>query len=241
MVQVLDLGSVELIETMGSDAFIARIARGSTKSKFKGAEADKRLIERLVRLGHTSPLEFAEIVLHIKAPIFVARQWLRHRTANVSEVSGRYTAHEGDFYLIPEEQVQAQSSINKQSSFGILPQDTVDHFLEENHNSACGAFFSYYEALSKGVARETARQILPLSVYTEWYWKIDAHNLMHFLRLRTDEHAQWEIRQYAIAIEGIFAEWLPLVHGAYVKKTRRDRYAEKHFWNAEDYQKKTPL
>lgn len=200
---VLDKGAVHLIDYMGSDQRICDSARISTQSFSdlnKRTEAeDKRLIDYLMRNDHTSPFEQVLFVFHIKAPIFVARQWLRHRTARVNEISGRYVAFDPEFYVPDELRVQAKS--NHQGSEltdeGISNPDSVFRALVAQQSTAKSSYELYLE---NGVARELARINLPLSTYTEWYWNIDLHNLLHFLRLRLHHHAQYEIRKYAEAV-----------------------------------------
>lgn len=233
--KVLDHGFVTVIDYMGDDNTIAQTARVSTGSQNKGEEQNTKLINYLVRHKHTSTLEFAEITFKIKMPIFVARQWMRHRAAHYNELSGRYTEMPDEFYVPNPDRVKAQSKANKQGSDGKLSYCVVENFLGD-----CGAnsvtFDDYQTHLRDGVARETARINLPLSTYTVIYWKIDAHNLMHFIQLRNDDHAQWEIRQYAAIIETILARWLPITYGAFKKRIRRDRFAQKFLWSDDDYE-----
>lgn len=193
---VLDKGFVRLVDYMGSDEAILRAARVSTGAASKGTERDRGLIRYLYRNAHTSPFEMAELVFHIKAPIFVARQWLRHRTASVNEMSGRYRELEADFYDPSEWRGQAR--INHQGSEGAI--DDQEACDTAYNASVALSNTAYTSLLSRGVAREQARMALPVSVYTEWYWKMDLHNLFHFLELRMDAHAQAEIRAYAEAI-----------------------------------------
>lgn len=195
-VKVLDHGFVRLVDYMGSDHRIVAAARVSTGTGSKGPEQDKKLIEYLIKCRHTSPLEQVVLVLHMRLPIFVARQLVRHRTARINELSGRYSVLKDEFYIPDPDQVRLQSSVNKQGrseSQVLAPLDELVRF-EAEQGAAAGA---YHERLQSGMARELARINLPLSVYTEWYWQMDLHNLFHFLALRLDAHAQWEIRQYA--------------------------------------------
>lgn len=201
---VLDKGFIELVDYMGSDQTILQAARVSTGAESKGAKRDRGLIRYLYRNRHTSPFEMAEFVFHIKAPIFVARQWLRHRTASVNEASARYREIPSEYYLPASWREQA--SKNHQGSDGEL--DVVNHVKADRYWSMAidGADDSYHGMLDLGVAREMARMVQPVNIYTEWYWKIDLHNLMHFLNLRMDSHAQWEIQEYAKTMYALVLE-----------------------------------
>lgn len=195
---VLDKGFVRLVDYMGSDDMILQAARVSTGASSKGAARDRGLIRYLYRNKHSSPFEMSEFIFHIKAPLFVARQWLRHRTANVNEVSGRYTKLESEFY--EPEYWRYQSKSNHQGSGGLLDEQSEQIAHAAMQRSLEAANEAYEKLLELGVAKEMARFVLPVNVYTQWFWKIDLHNLLHFLNLRMDSHAQWEIRQYATAI-----------------------------------------
>lgn len=221
---VLDHGFVRVVDYMGNDESIVQAARVSYGSGTKKVQSDEGLIRYLLRNWHTTPFEMCEIKFHIKLPIFIARQWIRHRTANVNEYSGRYSVMDGDFYT-PEDGYKRQSSNNKQGS-----NDTVvaggNGFLIEDYAECCKAAFKHYDqALEYGVSREQARMHLPVSGYTQWYWKIDLHNLMHFLYLRADPHAQKEIRDYADVMSDILKAWLPITHKAFEDY----RLGAKHF------------
>ncbi|AEH40931.1 thymidylate synthase (FAD) [Treponema paraluiscuniculi Cuniculi A] len=198
---VLDKGFVRLIDYLGGDARIVQAARVSYGAGTRTARDDAALIDFLLRNKHTSPFEQVVLTFHVRAPIFVARQWMRHRTARISEVSGRYSLLSHDCYVPQETSVAVQSTRNKQgrASEGISPeqQQEVRAAFEAQQKAACAA----YDALiQKNIARELARINVPLSLYTEWYWQIDLHNLFHFLRLRASAHAQAEIRAYAEVI-----------------------------------------
>lgn len=198
--KVLDSGFVNLIDFMGSDQAILRAARVSTGAE-PNEKRDRGLIRYLYRNRHTSPLEMCEFVFHVRAPIFVARQWVRHRTGSWNEMSGRYREMETDFYL--PEKWKEQSKQNHQGAdaeFDENAQKALNNMWASAHAAPSKA---YGAMLGMDVAREQARINLPVSLYTEWYWKMDLHNLFHFLELRLDPHAQWEIRQYAEAILGI--------------------------------------
>jgi thymidylate synthase (FAD) len=213
--KVLDNGFVAVKDFMGTDDDIAESARVSYQASNKKS-TNKELIRYLLRHKHTSPFEMAEIKLHIGLPIFVARQWIRHRTASVNEYSGRYSVMPLVFYTPESEQYRKQSTTNKQGSSSHTLNESertlyeVCSKLARNH-----AINAYNNALNVDLARELARIDLPLSIYTYWYWKIDAHNLLHFLKLRLDKHAQWEIRQYAKVIAAIVRLWLPITWEAF--------------------------
>jgi len=229
-VPVLDQGFVRLVEMMGSDAAIVRAARVSYGEGTKTVREDAALIDYLMRHRHTSPFEMVEFVFHVRAPIFVARQWFRHRTASYNEVSGRYSVLEERFYRPAA--WRSQDEANKQGSKGAYEDPEADRLLEEAYKKAYAA---YQRLLEKGVAREEARIVLPLGLYTEFYFKQDLHNLFHFLKLRLAEDAQFEIREYAKAIAAIVKERVPLawaafeehvLFGAHLSKTELSALAE---------------
>jgi thymidylate synthase (FAD) len=205
---------------MGDDAAVVQAARVSYGGGAKSPKEDAKLINYLMRHRHTSPFEMCEIKLHIKAPIFIARQWLRHRTASVNEVSARYSNVAADMYIPAEENVRAQSPHNKQGGGVYIPTLLAQDFIRNAKQIGEAAFFQYDEYCALGVSRELARISLPQNTYTEWYWKIDLHNLLHFLKLRSAEGAQWEIRQYAEAIETIVEDWVPVTYAAWVDQVR---------------------
>ena len=225
---VLDHGFVRVIDYMGDDAAIVQAARTSYGRGTKRSRDDRGLINYLMRNWHTSPFEMCEIKLHVKLPIFVARQWIRHRTANVNEYSARYSILENEFYVPDREQLKAQSATNRQGRGETISEEETDHILNLLRDDAGRAYDHYEEMLNEtpdgepidenrqGLARELARMNLPLSFYTQWYWKVDLHNLMHFLRLRADAHAQYEIRVYAdIIIEEVMRRWVPMATAAF--------------------------
>lgn len=234
--QVLDHGFVRLIDTMGDDNAIVQMARVSYGEGTKTVSEDRGLIRYLKRHAHTSPFEGCEIIFHLKMPIFVARQWLRHRTAATNEYSGRYSIMKDEFYIPSTDQIRAQSSTNKQGSGDVLPYDQALEVQKLLLNDAMSTYGHYERMVGDpdklycndegdfvpgyGVARELARIVLPLNTYTEFYWKIDLHNLFHFLKLRSDPHAQYEIRVYAEAIEQIVKEWVPNAYEAWVDYVR---------------------
>ncbi len=212
----LDKGFVRLIDVMGDDRAIVQAARVSYGEGTRTPSDDRKLIRYLMRHRHTSPFEMVEFKFHIKLPIFVARQWIRHRTANVNEYSGRYSILREEFYEPAPEQIRPQSPANKQGRAPTpLPEAQAQAILERLRRTQQVLYAEYQELLAQNVARELARINLPLSLYTEWYWKIDLHNLFHFLRLRLDEHAQYEIRVYARTIAEIVKVVVPLAWEAF--------------------------
>lgn len=220
-IPVLDHGFVRVVDYMGNDEAIVQAARVSYGSGTKAISTDRGLIRYLMRHWHSTPFEMCEIKLHVKLPVFVARQWVRHRTANVNEYSARYSILENEFYIPRPEHVAMQSQQNNQGR-GDLIDDPAAVIQEIEHQSAI-AYESYdwligdptAEDGGLGVARELGRMVLPTNIYTQWYWKVDLHNLFHFLRLRADPHAQLEIRAYAEAICQIVKAWVPLAYEAF--------------------------
>lgn len=216
VIPVLDHGFVRLVDYMGNDERIAQAARVSFGESARPVRDTAALIDYLMRHDHTSPFEHVVLEFHCKLPIFVARQWIRHRTARVNEISGRYSVLQEEFYLPPEEQIQGQSRFNKQARSGNeVPPELRRKVLEILRRDQGAAYASYQELLNDGIARELARINLPLSLYTQWYWQMDLHNLFHFLELRLDPHAQWEIRQYAAVIARIARAVAPLAYDAF--------------------------
>jgi thymidylate synthase (FAD) len=221
---VLDHGFVRLIDYMGDDAAICQAARVSYGKGTKSVQNDEGLIRYLMRHWHSTPFEMCEIKLHVKLPVFVARQWIRHRTANVNEYSARYSILDREFYIPQSEQLAAQSTINNQGRGAALTADESARVLEILKGDAAQTYDHYAEMIGEedangdpkqGLARELARMNLPANIYTQWYWKVDLHNLFHFLRLRADAHAQYEIRVYADAICNIVADWVPAAYAAF--------------------------
>lgn len=213
-IEVLDHGFLYLVDYMGNDVSIEQAARVSYGSGTRKVSKTRGLIRYLRRHDHTTPFEMVEVKFHAKMPIFVARQWVRHRTASLNEYSGRYSKMPSEFYIPNREHVLTQSKTNNQGRSDELVDD-VDTVVDWLKMDAQQAYEHYSNMLEKDVSREIARTNLPVSNYTEWYWKIDLHNLMHFLGLRLDEHAQWEIRQYAKAMEEIIADAFPLAYEAF--------------------------
>lgn len=208
-IPVLDHGFVRPIDYMGDDAAIVQAARVSYGRGTKSVTEDRGLIRYLMRHRHSTPFEMCEIKYHVRLPIFVARQWIRHRTANVNEISARYSILDREFYLPAPEAMAAQSEANHQGRGAVLDSGTAAWLLTLLKSDALHAFDSYDELLGDGLARELARINLPLSTYTQWYWKCDLHNLFHFLALRADPHAQYEIRVYAEAMLSTVDAWVP--------------------------------
>jgi thymidylate synthase (FAD) len=199
-IPVLDHGFVRLVDYLGGDARIVQSARVSYGAGTKTFRQDRGLIHYLLKNAHTSPFEQVQLTFHTKMPIFVARQWVRHRTARLNEISGRYSVMKDEFYLPLPEHVSYQSESNKQGRAGALPPEEAEAVIQTLKAEQVAAYASYEKMIEQGVARELARTNLPISLYTEWYWQIDLHNLFHFLRLRLDGHAQYEIRVYAEAM-----------------------------------------
>lgn len=214
--KVLDHGLVRAVDYMGDDAAIVQAARVSYGAGTKTLNEDRGLIRYLVRHRHTTPLEMCEIKLHLKMPIFVARQWIRHRTANVNEGSARYSILAREFYIPQLEDILPQSKTNKQGGAGELEDHIQELAWATFATEGERAFEAYDRLLLCDVARETARIGLPLSTYTEMYWKVDLHNLLHFLTLRTDSHAQMEIRAFADVIAEIVSAWTPHAYEAWL-------------------------
>ena len=216
---VLDHGLVRVIDYMGDDGAICQAARVSYGKGTKSVQNDEGLIRYLMRHWHSTPFEMCEIKLHVKLPVFVARQWIRHRTANVNEYSARYSILDREFYIPAPDQVAAQSVINNQGRGEVLAGDEAARVLEILKADSARAYDHYEAMISQegqaGLARELARMNLPANIYTQWYWKIDLHNLFHFLRLRADPHAQYEIRVYAEAICDIVRDWVPFAYKAF--------------------------
>lgn len=226
-VQVLDHGFVRVIDYMGDDSAIVQAARVSYGKGTRQVTSDRGLIRYLLRHRHTTPFEMCEIKFHVKLPVFVARQWIRHRTANVNEYSARYSILDREFYIPQPDQLAAQSVANRQGRGEVLQGDEAARVLALLRDDAAQCYDHYEEMLNEdadgnprdperpGLARELARMNLPLNIYTQWYWKVDLHNLLHFLSLRADPHAQYEIRVYAEAMLDMVRRWLPIACEAF--------------------------
>ena len=225
---VLDHGFVRVIDYMGDDAAIVQAARVSYGRGTRRVSEDSGLIRYLMRHQHSTPFEMCEIKYHVKLPIFVARQWIRHRTANVNEYSGRYSILDREFYLPPADALCVQSTGNRQGRGASLEAERAAAVLQLLRDDATRCYDHYQELLNEdeagrtlrpgepSLARELARINLTLGFYTQWYWKIDLLNLLHFLLLRGDAHAQEEIRVYAQAISDVAQRWVPLAWEAFV-------------------------
>lgn len=216
-IPVLDHGFIRVIDYMGDDAAIVQAARVSYGRGTKRKTEDRGLIRYLLRHRHTTPFEMCEIKFHIKLPIFIARQWIRHRTANVNEYSARYSILDREFYLPPAEHLAAQSTTNKQGRENIITGERAEKIMTLLKEDAMRCYDNYEWMLEgeEPLARELARMNLTLNYYTQWYWKIDLHNWMHFISLRGDDHAQYEIQAYAHVMMDILKDWLPMTHEAF--------------------------
>lgn len=226
---VLDQGFVRVVDYMGDDGAVVQAARVSYGRGTRKVSEDKGLIHYLMRHRHSTPFEMCEIKFHVKLPIFVARQWIRHRTANVNEYSARYSILDNEFYTPKAEHLAAQSKANRQGRdavlagneaervFDILKKDSelvYEHYMEMLNEGEAG---EPLDAERSGLARELARMNLSLAFYTQWYWKTNLHNLMHFLSLRADAHAQYEIRVYADVMIDTLKRWCPISHDAFME------------------------
>jgi thymidylate synthase (FAD) len=226
---VLDHGFIRVVDYMGDDAAVVQAARVSYGRGTRRVSEDQGLINYLMRHRHTTPFEMCEIKYHVKLPIFVARQWIRHRMANVNEYSARYSILDNEFYVPAPEHLAAQATANRQGRGEALEGPTAQRVLDLLRAEAERAYRGYAELLNEdpsgtpldpvrpGLARELARINLSLGFYTQWYWKTDLHNLMHFLSLRADPHAQYEIRAYAEAMLGTLARWVPMAYAAFLE------------------------
>jgi len=226
-IEVLDHGFVRVIDYMGDDSSVVQSARVSYGKGTKKISNDKGLIKYLMRHRHSTPFEMCEIKFHIKLPIFIARQWIRHRTANVNEYSARYSILDKEFYIPSAENLAAQSQINNQGRGDALTDDEASNVIQILKNDAEQTYANYETLLNEnssggvldegksGIARELARMNLTLNTYTQWYWKIDLNNLLHFLALRADDHAQYEIRVYADVMLDLVKKWVPLTYEAF--------------------------
>lgn len=224
---VLDHGFVRVVDYMGDDDAIVQAARVSYGRGTKTARNDRGLIRYLMRHRHTTPFEMCELKLHVKLPIFVARQWIRHRTANVNEYSARYSILDREFYLPAPEQLAAQASNNRQGRDAVLGAEESARVMDLLRRDAVQTYDTYEYLLNDDgegnpqdpersmLARELARMNLSVNYYTQWYWKVDLHNLLHFLSLRMDSHAQYEIRVYADIIGEMVEKWVPVAYEAF--------------------------
>ena len=225
---VLDHGFIRVVDYMGNDTSIVQAARVSYGKGTKKVNTDAGLIKYLMRHWHSTPFEMCEIKYHVKLPIFIARQWIRHRTANVNEYSARYSILDKEFYLPTQENLAAQSQNNRQGRGDVIEGDQAKKVLDLLKTDAERTYSNYEEMLNErydgslidenriGLARELARMNLTLNTYTQWYWKTDLLNLMNFLRLRADHHAQYEIRAYAEAMLDTLQKWVPITFEAFM-------------------------
>ena len=225
--KALDHGFVRVVDYMGDDSSIVQAARVSYGKGTKQLNQDKNLINYLLSHRHSTPFEMNEIKFHVKLPIFVARQWIRHRTANVNEYSARYSILDNEFYIPNPKELKPQSKTNNQGRSGDLDDNEKKMYMKVLRENSKDSFKKYNFLLNQeedevnkkrqGLTRELSRIVLPLNSYTQWYWKIDLHNFMHFLALRFDEHAQYEIRVYAEIMMNIMKKWVPLTYEAFLK------------------------
>ena len=211
----LDRGFIRLVDSMGGDDAIVQAARVSYGKGTRKMSQDRGLIRYLMRHRHTTPFEMVEFKFHAKMPIFVARQWVRHRTANINEYSLRYSEARDEFYIPDEEHILFQSKLNKQGRSGEVPADLKKKVQDYFRDISDKSYTIYSELNDAGIARELARAVLPVNLYTEWYWKNDLHNILHFLSLRLDPHAQYEIRIYAEAMAEIVKKIAPFAYEAF--------------------------
>jgi thymidylate synthase (FAD) len=227
--KVLDHGFIRVVDYMGDDSAVVQAARVSYGKGTKKLTQDQGLINYLMRHRHSTPFEMCEIKLHVKLPIFIARQWIRHRTASVNEYSARYSILDNEFYIPREENLSAQSEINSQGRGKLIEGDRAEEVLQILKEDSSRCYSNYQNMLNEDqngeiidpskdkVARELARMNLPVNSYTQWYWKIDLHNFMNFISLRADSHAQFEIRAYADIMNDILKKWVPFTYEAFEK------------------------
>ena len=227
-IPVLDHGFIRVIDYMGDDSSIVQSARVSYGKGTKKVSTDEGLIRYLMRHWHSTPFEMCEIKYHVKLPIFIARQWIRHRTANVNEYSARYSILDKEFYIPAKEQLSAQATNNRQGRGELITGEQADEVLKILKDDAVRTYDNYEKMLNErfdgtiidekksGLARELARMNLTLNSYTQWYWKTDLLNLMNFLFLRADSHAQYEIRVYAEKMLDTVKKWVPITHAAFL-------------------------
>lgn len=215
MTSVLDYGFVHLVDSMGDDASVVQAARVSTGKGTKTPPEDAKLIRYLMRNRHTTPFEMVMFKFHVSLPIVVARQWIRHRMGSFNEFSGRYSVMPDKFYLPSPAQVKGQSKKNKQASEGEVSADSVAWYLTALQRWTQDGYTQYLQALECGISKERARFFVANTVYTEWYWKVDLKNLLDFLRMRSEKHAQWEIQQYADVLLDLIQPLVPVTVAAW--------------------------
>lgn len=234
-IPVLDHGFIRVIDYMGNDESIVQAARVSYGSGTKQLRQDAALINYLMKQNHSTPFEMCELKLHIKLPIFVARQWIRHRTASVNEYSARYSILDREFYIPDSQNICLQSTHNRQGRGEVIPVEYAQAVKDLLRSDAEQVYTHYAWMLGKdesqdhiSIARELARMNLTLNYYTQWYWKCDLHNILKFIQLRNNSHAQYEIRCYAQTILNIVRSWVPITHDAFCE----------HKLNSENFSKK---
>lgn len=238
-IKVLDHGFIRVVDYMGTDSSIVQAARVSYGKGTKLVNQDKGLINYLMRHKHTTPFEMCDIKFHIKLPMFIARQWIRHRTASVNEYSARYSILANEFYIPENQHICSQSQTNKQGRQTPLSHEESEKIRDLLKNDASRCYKHYERMLnedidgniidenSTGIARELARMNLTMNYYTEWYWKINLHNLLHFVHLRADEHAQYEIRVYAEVMLNIIKSWVPITYEAFIEYNMKGAHLSK--------------
>ena len=232
-IKVLDHGFVRLVDYMGSDARIVQTARVSYGEGTKTLREDAGLIDYLLRHEHTSPFEHVIFEFHAKMPIFVARQWIRHRTARLNEISGRYSVIKDEFYVPDSSSINFQNKDNKQGrAVDDVPDNLKDKVISILSKDQEAVYKNYEEMIDDDIARELARINLPLSTYTEWYWQMDLKNMFHFLKLRMDHHAQWEIQEYGRAMAKIVKAVCPLAYESFEKHMVNGARFSEHELNA---------
>ena len=232
-IKVLDHGFVRLVDYMGSDARIVQTARVSYGEGTKTLREDAGLIDYLLRHEHSSPFEHVIFEFHAKMPIFVARQWIRHRTARLNEISGRYSVIKDEFYVPDASSINFQNKENKQGrAIDDVPDELKEKVIDILSKDQASVYKNYEEMIDDDIARELARINLPLSTYTEWYWQMDLKNMFHFLKLRMDHHAQWEIQEYGRAMAKIVKAVCPLAYTSFEKHMVNGARFSEHELNA---------
>ena len=226
--KILDKGFVRVVEMMGNDNSIVQAARVSYGEGTKHTSQDRALIRYLMRHKHTSPFEMCEIKLHLKMPMVIGEQWLRHRTASINKYSGRYSIMQDEFYIPNLKDIAAQSSSNKQGREDVFDEESAKKIQEIYVQNSQNCYQEYEKLLEKGAARELARMVLPANIYTQFYWKCNLHNLMHFMALRSHPTSQYEIRMYSQCLEEIVKEWVPMCYEAFIDYKKEAVNVSKH-------------
>lgn len=225
--RLLDHGFIRVVDYMGDDSSIVQAARVSYGEGTKKISEDRALIHYLLRNRHDSPFEMCELKMHIKCPFFVARQWMRHRSGHYNETSARYSIVDKDYYIPESNQVAYQSKGNKQGREKIVEDKLNQEFLQQSTLASENARTLYDYFLEENISRELVRCLIPMNYYTEFYWKVDLRNLMHFIKLRSDIHAQYEIRVYAMQLLEIIKLWVPMTYEAFEKYSLNGVYLSK--------------